>query len=98
MLVCVQGIKKGIRINLPAGQPQTIGRVPGKVLQYPDGSSGVSRNQCSALFHANGTVYIRDDGSTYGTNLNGQKLQPGNWRPLKRGDVITFGREMFVLY
>lgn len=98
MLVCVQGIKKGIRINLPVGQPQTIGRGPGKVLQYPDGSGGVSRNQCSALLHTNGTVYIRDDGSTYGTNRNGQKLQPGNWRPLKRGDVITFGREMFVLY
>lgn len=98
MLVCTQGVMKGFRTNLPVGQVQTIGRDPSKAIQYPDGSLGVSRNQCSVLLHMNGTVYIRDDGSTYGTGVNGKKIIPGKWMPLKRGDVIVFGREMLILY
>ena len=98
MLVCINGIMKGFRMNLPSGQIQSIGREPGKAIQYPDNSSGVSRKQCSLLLHANGTVYVRDDGSSYGTGVNGIKLSPGSWKPLKSGDVIAFGREAFVLY
>ena len=98
ILVCTQGIMKGFRMNLPAGKIQSIGREPGKAIQYPDYSSGVSRKQCSILRHTNGEVYVRDDGSTYGTGVNGIKLSPGSWKPLKSGDVIAFGREAFVLY
>lgn len=98
MLVCTQGIMKGFRMNLPVGRVQSIGREPGKMIQYPDKSGGVSRNQCSILLHANGAVYVRDDGSTFGTTVNGQKLVPGIWRPLRRGDTIAFGREMYILY
>ena len=98
MLVCSQGIMKGFRINLPAGQIQTIGRGHGKMIQYPDNSGGVSRNQCSIMLHTNGMVYVRDDGSSYGTLINGQRLVPGAWQPLKRGSTVTFGREAYILY
>ena len=98
MLVCTQGIMKGFRMPLPTGQIQSIGRELGKTIQYPDNSNGVSRKQCSLLLHANGTVYVKDDGSSYGTGVNGIKLPPEKWKPLKHGDVIAFGREVFVLY
>lgn len=97
ILVCTRGIMNGFCLNLPAGQIQTIGRDEGKIIQYPNGTSGVSRNQCSLLLQNNGVVYVRDDSSSYGTAVNGYKLTPGIWKPLKPGDVISFGRESYVL-
>ncbi len=97
-LVCTQGTMRGFRLNLPVEIVQTLGRGQGKSVQYLDGSVGVSRNQCSVLLRANGVVYIKDDGSSYGTSVNGHLLAPGVWKPLKSGDRIVFGREMFVLY
>lgn len=97
VLHCVQGIMKGSRINLPAGKVQALGRGTGKQIVYPDGAGGVSRNQCSFLLHTNGTVYVRDDRSTYGTSVNGGRLPPQQWRPMKRGDMVSFGKEVYLL-
>ncbi len=98
ILICTHGTMRGFRLNLPVGQVQTLGRGQGKTVQYLDGSIGVSRNQCSILLRENRITYIRDDRSSYGTSVNGRLLPPGVWKPLKNGDSIVFGREMFVLY
>jgi len=98
MLLCTQGTMKGLRVGLSAGKALTIGRSPGKTIRYPDGSNGVSRNQCCILLQANGGICIRDEASTYGTAVNGQKLIPGVWKLIKRGDTITFGKEIYILY
>lgn len=97
MLLCAQGIMKGFRLNLPAGQIQSLGRGPVKEIQYADGTPGVSRNQCSFLLHTNGTVYVRDDYSSFGTSVNGYRLVPGQWKALKRGDMVSFGKEIYLL-
>lgn len=98
MLVCSQGAWKGFYMYMAADKIYSFGRVPGKTIQYPDSSKDVSRNQCSIMARANGTVYIRDDGSSYGTWINGQRLTTGEWRTLNRGDAIVFGKEMYILY
>lgn len=97
VLVCLQGVKKGFRMNLPVGLPQTLGRGPGKAIRYPDQTSGVSRNQCSFQLQANGVVYLKDDGSSYGTAVNGYLIPSGKWMPLKRGDYVSFGKEVYFL-
>lgn len=97
MLICVQGIMKGFRTDLPIGQVQYLGRGAGKQIQYPEGASGVSRNQCSFLLQANGAAYVRDDNSSYGTSVNGYRLAPLQWKALKRGDRIAFGKEIYLL-
>lgn len=98
MLACVQGVMKGGRLSFTNSKIQSVGRGFGKVIQYPDDTSGVSRNQCSFVLHANGMVYVRDDNSSYGTTVNGQRLPPYQWVALKRGDMILFGKEMYILY
>ena len=98
MLLCKQGIMKGSRWQLSVGKVQTIGRGQGKTIQYPYETAAVSRNQCSVVLQMNGSVYVRDDGSRYGTAINGRSIAPGIWQKVKSGDSIAFGREIYILY
>ena len=55
------------------------------------GEKGVSRRH--AIIRADGeSVYLVDLGSTNGTYLNGQKVQPYKQNVLYSGDHIHFGR------
>ena len=98
MLVCVQGQMQGRNIPLQTGAMVSIGRQPGKTLAYPEGTSGVSRNQCSVLRHTNGGIYVRDDGSSFGTAVNGMALPSGQWRLVRNKDIISFGKEIYIVY
>ena len=97
VLVCIQGMRKGLRLTLPAGRVQTLGRGESHAIPYPEQASGISRNQCAFLLHTNGAVYVRDDNSRYGTFVNGARLTPLQWRPLNRGDLIQVGKESYTL-
>jgi hypothetical protein len=52
--------------------------------------AGVSRRH-AVLFAAEGSLYIRDIGSTNGTRINGYDLEPNQTYRLREGDRIEFG-------
>lgn len=83
-LVGVSGPMAGKRY--PLGRGLRIGRASGNDISYPDGTAGVSSNHC-ALRYQGGSVYLTDEGSTYGTFLaNGTKLEPHKDYPLRPGE------------
>lgn len=57
---------------------------------FPKESNGISRIQCS-VFAQSGRVSVCDNNSSYGTFLNGKKLQPGENVAAKNGDLISMG-------
>jgi hypothetical protein len=61
-------------------------------LVYPKGTRGISRKHLELLVQ-NGNVYIEDLGSTYGTFLNGRKLEPHQWMMLHKGDSFWLATE-----
>ncbi|MCD8365206.1 MAG: trypsin-like peptidase domain-containing protein [Clostridiales bacterium] len=68
-------------------------------LSYPAGTKGISRVHCE-VFVADGQVYIRDLGSSYGTFIgNGQRLMANQPTPLMPGDRFCLGspEESFVV-
>jgi len=66
-----------------------IGRGASCDLRIPDAS--VSGRHASIRAHGAQWVVV-DEGSTNGTKLNGEKLASQSPRPLRTGDVLTFGR------
>ncbi|MCC8082332.1 MAG: PrsW family intramembrane metalloprotease [Lachnospiraceae bacterium] len=76
-----------VRIGRDAGTNQLI---------YPAGTSGISKNHCEVMVK-NGRVYIRDLGSTYGTFVNGKRLQPNQVCEIGVGTRVCIGsaREEF---
>ncbi|MBL8783760.1 MAG: FHA domain-containing protein [Deltaproteobacteria bacterium] len=78
-----------IRVDLPvAGSITVIGRLEGDVLVD---DSGVSSRHLEIENFGPGLRYVRDLGSTNGTELNGKPLG-SNRHPLEDGDVLAIGR------
>ena len=49
-------------------------------------------SQLHATFETRGTGYaVRDEGSTNGTRVNGQRIAPGRPKPLRTGDRVEIG-------
>jgi len=69
----------------------TIGRQMGVYLLIDQGS--VSRRHAE-ISYANGQYVLRDLGSSYGTFVNDQRLEPGSLSILKQGDRIRFGNKV----
>lgn len=71
-----------------------MGRDPKKnTIVYPAGTQGVSGAHCMLAF-VNGTLWLEDLGSTYGTYFTGgRKLIPGEPMQLKDGDRFWLGSE-----
>ena len=85
----VGGQYKGAQFLLNAGKPLVIGRTPdqcGIVLNV----SGVSRMHCVVELN-NGSISVRDLGSTNGTMVNGSKIPANQSVALRPGDVIRIG-------
>lgn len=61
-------------------------------LVYPKGTRGISRKHLELLVQ-DGNVFIEDMGSTYGTFLNGRKLEPHQWMMLHKGDSFWLATE-----
>jgi serine/threonine protein kinase len=92
-LYCRQGIYTGQTIPIPA-QGLSIGRGSQCGLRLADGS--VSRKHATIECSRRGALYLRDDGSSLGTFLNGVVVT--GTVLLKPGDVICIGyNEVFEL-
>ncbi len=93
----VTGSFAGRRVALP--RQLRIGRDPQRNdLVYPAGTQGISGIHCVLLVE-NGTVYIKDLGSTYGTFVGGRRLAANETVPLRVGDRFSLGsdRETFQI-
>lgn len=93
----VTGSFAGRRVALP--RQLRIGRDPQRNdLVYPAGTQGISGVHCVLLVE-NGTVYVKDLGSTYGTFVGGRRLAANETVPLRVGDRFSLGsdRETFQI-
>lgn len=89
-VVGMSGALKGAVWQSTGNDKLTIGRDENNVFHFPLGVAGISRQHCVIKFAANGWV-ITDLNSSYGTSVNGVKVQPGIEQPLREGDVICLG-------
>lgn len=67
-------------------------------VDFPDGTPGVSRVHCSFTC-SGGSVSIRDEGSSYGTFVDGNRIPAGQNFQLRPGQRVSFGsnRECAVI-
>lgn len=92
-------IESGMILHLSGQTEFTMGRVAEGQPILPDVdlspyeayAQGVSRLH-AALKLNNQRVFITDLGSSNGTRVNGQKIQPNVDYPLNHGDVISLGK------
>lgn len=96
-LQCVQGYMKGKIFTVQSGQNFTVGRETSCTIVYPPNMPGVSRVQCSMRVEQNRILYIRDENSSYGVSINGNRLVPLRWYPLKSKDRISFAKEEYFV-
>jgi pSer/pThr/pTyr-binding forkhead associated (FHA) protein len=82
----------GHKIPVPLGET-SIGRGTQAQIKLQDGT--VSRKHAS-LIRTNRAVYIRDDGSTFGTFVNGRRISAPT--QLKEHDVIQIGAQLVFEY
>lgn len=69
-----------------------LGRSSACNLQFPANTAGVSANHCSVRFdEASGDFILMDLGSSFGTYLNGQKLEPNIPVRIRPGDRFALG-------
>lgn len=73
-----------------------IGRDRNGSIVYPADTKGISRNHCRIDLRG-GTAVITDLGSSYGTFVNGRKLNPNEAVPLSQDAVISLGSEKIKL-
>lgn len=98
-MVSLHLIESGMILHLTGQTEFTMGRVAEGQPILPDVdlspyeayAQGVSRLH-SALKLNNQRVFITDLGSSNGTRVNGQKIQPNVDFPLNHGDVIALGK------
>ena len=83
----------GKTVQLKKGSPVVIGRDPARCqVVYPKATNGVSGVHCTITF--DGTqVLVADNGSSYGTFVGGQKVEPGKPVVMHRGQEVAFGSE-----
>ncbi len=76
----------------------TMGRAPDNAVPFPANAPGVSSHHCMLRIH-NGALYVQDLNSTYGTYINGARVQPNQPVPVNPGDRISLGsvQETFVV-
>ena len=80
------------RTRVPVVGDMTIGRGPGSTLQLDD--PAVSRQQ-ARISSDDGLVTLEDAGSTYGTWLDGHRVN--NRRPLRDGSRIRMGNQELLV-
>jgi pSer/pThr/pTyr-binding forkhead associated (FHA) protein len=73
--------------------PVLVGRTGDNDVAIPEYS--ISKRHCFFEFQP-GEIAIFDCGSTNGTLLDGQKLEPKKGTRLKGGEIVTLGRYAFM--
>lgn len=91
-IYCRSGLYAGQRLPIHMGET-AIGR--GKPVQLKLNEATVSRRHATIIRTTRG-VYIRDDGSTMGTFVNGTRIS--RTTQLKAGDIIQIGSQQIFEY
>ncbi|MEU5764076.1 FHA domain-containing protein [Nocardia sp. NPDC047648] len=82
------------------GEPLPLGRDSAELPDNLSGANAISRRHASLGVHPSGRVWIRDEGSTNGTYVNGKQVQPGTKVMLHPGDSVRLAEafEFVVAY
>lgn len=86
--VLSEGAFKGISFTLD-NDSYTLGRSENCNICIPD--STISGHHCSIYRKEDGQFYLRDDGSTNGTRMNTERVEPGVELKLRGGDIFQCG-------
>lgn len=91
VLLGIDGLYKGFEFDL--NRTLLFGRDEERCnVLYPDNANGISKVQFEiGMNQGNGQVYVIDQYSSYGTNVNGHKLENNKAAFLNNGDIIMFG-------
>ena len=83
-------------VEVPAGTSVLLGRDPAESLVAAafDGCENVSRRHALITVDDAGRATIRDEGSTNGTFVNGDRLLPGTDVRLVDGDTIRLAADV----
>ena len=57
----------------------------------------VSRRHAVVGLEGDGAAWVRDEGSTNGTSLNGAPVRPGTRSVLRDGDRLSFGADVVAV-
>ncbi|MBQ8074065.1 MAG: FHA domain-containing protein [Clostridia bacterium] len=83
----------GKTVPLKKNSPVVIGRDPNRCqVVYPKTAPGVSSVHCTITFDGN-QVLVADNGSSYGTFVGGEKVEPGKPMVMHRGQEVSFGSD-----
>lgn len=96
-LICLSGIMAGTSYQLRFGSVLTMGRDSVSAVKYPETARFISRHHCSIRLDQRGEIYLRDDGSSNGTFLNGKRLPPNQWVCLIPGDRFKIADEIYTI-
>ena len=89
----LKGAMGGKTVDLKKGVPVVVGRDPNRCqIVYPKDAAGVSSVHCTITFDGN-EVTVADNGSSYGTFVGGEKVEPGRPMVMHRGQEVVFGSE-----
>lgn len=94
---CVKGVFSGKTWRLSSGKMLSVGRDQRCAVVYPPNTPGVSRKQCVIALDRSGRPCIMDECSSYGTFVNGLRVQNGRWVALNNGSSITFALEKYLI-
>ena len=90
---CVRGVLGTMRVSIPKHGQVVMGRNEGCGIKFPSNTKGVSGRHCAVYFE-NGTVFIKDIGSTYGTFVEpGKRLAANEAAMLREGQKFWLGSE-----
>ena len=91
MLLGIDGLYKGFEFDLD--RKLLFGRDEERCnILYPENANGISKIQFEiGINRDNGQVYVIDQYSTYGTNVNGHRLETNKATFLNNGDIVMFG-------
>lgn len=82
--------KDGPALSLHRGRTVDVGR--DLVPRYVPGRSSISRDHAQIGMDENGRVWIRDVGSSFGTQVNSTQLAQNQHHFLEPGDSVRFGQ------
>lgn len=88
------------KFALPRGCERSFGRFQTDSdvdLQLPTHDADLDRRHAIFTHDKRGNLTVRDAGSSKGTYVNGEPLQPGERRRLEDGDVITMGHTSVIV-
>jgi pSer/pThr/pTyr-binding forkhead associated (FHA) protein len=88
-LIVLSAQLRGQKFELEGKDEFALGRTEESDFPVPDPT--ISGHHCTLFVLEDGRFAVRDEGSTNGTRLNNEKLEPGDEQVLKNGDILQAG-------